>query len=164
MKYLTLLFILINILIASAQVDYNLNYVSKNFVEYTFDDEGNVNWDEGEFVNVGHILSPTKDELRITTIIYKPENPEYSDYFFNWRFDKKGPDGEDSYFILEERKIVGIVTFLYDVAEIWILSGDTNGDGEFETLRRLDEVSFFEKNEEDIRQEKEYIPQTQRKN
>tara|TARA_B100000900_G_C20425287_1_gene652669 strand:+ start:266 stop:757 length:492 start_codon:yes stop_codon:yes gene_type:complete len=163
MKYLTLLFILINILIASAQVDYNLNYVSKNFVAYTFDDQGKVNYDEGEFVNVGHILSPTKDELRITTITYKPGNPEYSDFFFNWRFDMKGPDGEDSYLILEEGKTVGRVTFLYDDGQIWIFSG-AREDGKFETFRRLVEVSFFEKSEEDIRQEKEYIPQTQRKN
>jgi len=159
MKHLTLLFILINILIATAQVDYTKYYVSKNYEDFVIDGQGKINWDEREFMNVGHILWPNKDELKITQIIYKPENHEYSDAFFNWIFDERGPDGEDSYFILEEKKIAGMVSFYYDTGEIWLYT--ENEDGEM--LRILGEVSFGEKSREDIRKEIEYIPQTQRK-
>ena len=163
MKHLTLLFILINILIASAQVDYTKYCVSKNHKDFVIDGQGNINWDEGEFMNLGHILWPTKDELRITHLTSESENSEQYDWaFFNWRFDERGPDGEDSYFILEEKKIAGMVSFYYDAGEIWLYTA--NEDGKLEILRVLGEVSFGEKSKEDIRKKIEYIPQTQRKN
>tara|TARA_B100000900_G_scaffold246442_1_gene209623 strand:- start:1253 stop:1810 length:558 start_codon:yes stop_codon:yes gene_type:complete len=185
MKYLTLLFIFINILIVSGQVDYTKYYFSTQYQDLHRNNQGNFNSEDDATLTGIHIIWPAKNGFQIV----KLEEPEdynfesggqisYQEFFlhsfapdvasvgvfddsFNiyWQYYGRESTGEDIYFSKNSDAMI-VFDYAYRTIEIWHNKNEKTG--KYDDIRRLNNIEFINKSELS-RKEKEYIPQTLRK-
>ena len=186
MKYLTLLFIFINILIVSGQVDYTKYYVSTQYQDLYRNNQGNFNSEDDATLTGSHIIWPAKNGFQIVKLeeledynfeFGEGEQISYQEFFitsftsdvasvdfddsFNiyWQYYGRESTGEDIYFSKNSDAMI-VFDYAYRTIEIWYNKNEKTG--EYDDIRILNNIKFINKSELS-RKEKEYIPQTQRK-
>ena len=104
MKYLTLLFIFINILIVSGQVDYTKYYVSTQYQDFYRNNQGNFNWEDDATLTGIHIFWPAKHGFHIVRLededdvfIELDEHVSYLEFWYSsFASDLASVDTDDS--------------------------------------------------------------------
>ncbi len=156
-----LLFLLVNTLIANAQVDYSKCWVStKSHIFERNNDTNKFDWSDSKLDDRTTMIWPSKNSVGFSTS-YNPSsgNPDWSKWAeYDWEYDSS-EFGEEIYIFTESLDLI-VFSYSQQFIQIWYNWNPENE--QYESMQELSEISIVDKRTEEHK--KEYIPQTQIKN